>query len=54
MEQSPSWKANNQSVIQEILGVLWNAKVHYRVHKGQPLVLVQSQMNPAQSPTLFP
>jgi hypothetical protein len=31
MEQSPSWEADRFSVSQEIPGILWNMKVHYRI-----------------------
>ena len=33
MEQSPSWEANRFSASPEILPILGNTKVHYRIHK---------------------
>jgi hypothetical protein len=33
MQQSASWEANRFAASQEIPLVLWNRKLHYRIHK---------------------
>jgi len=46
LEHSPSWQAHRPSVSQQIPHILWNPKVHYRIHVRPPPVSILSQINP--------
>ena len=51
MQQSPSWEANRFAASQEMPRVLWNPKVHHRIHKCPPSVHILSHIDTIHFPT---
>jgi hypothetical protein len=51
LDQSNYWEANRFAACQEIPRILWNPKLHYRIHKRPPPLLNLSQIDVVHTST---